>query len=290
MSEQNSSGAEIAETTSVPVYAHRQTKLVTLALSPTAAATFRQCRQLYKFLYIDRLGDQYSRPRPYFTMANHVHDTLRDFLKLWPPDLRTPSAVEEIFWKNWQRYRAGFRNAADEKRWAGKALAQLRAFVSNQDVTSKPLMMEEFLEAEITPGLLLRGRLDRVDQEPGGSLHIIDYKTGNVPPQIDWTQLRMHALILSHCQRLPVRRLSYLYLGPSVVESLEISASDLKATRWEVMALARKVRLERQYLPGPSPRCGGCDFNPICPRTQPIESSSAATQGQLGFWDEFPDW
>ncbi|MBI2852158.1 MAG: PD-(D/E)XK nuclease family protein [Chloroflexi bacterium] len=76
-------------------------------LSPSSLAVFKQCRQRYKFLHLDKLGDKYGKPRPYFTMANHVHATLKEFLSLQPIELRTADAAEEILRKNWRRYRFG---------------------------------------------------------------------------------------------------------------------------------------------------------------------------------------
>ena len=144
-------------------------KLIVLHLSPSSITVFKQCRQRYKFLHIDKLGDKYGKPRPYFTMANHVHATLKEFLSLQPIGLRTTATAEELLRKNWRRYRLGFRDKDDELQWVEKALAQLRSFVNNQDVGAQPIMMEAMVESEISPGVVLRGRIDRVDQDrPGG--------------------------------------------------------------------------------------------------------------------------
>ena len=177
-------------------------------LSPSSIAVFKQCRQRYKFLHIDKLGDKYGKPRPYFTMANHVHTTLKEFLSLQPVELRTTATAEELLRKNWRRYRLGFRDKDDEMRWAEKALAQLRTFVSNQDVNAQPIMMEEMVESEISAGVVLRGRIDRVDKETDGTLHIIDYKTGNAAGGIEWEQLELHALVLSKRLSWPVSKIS----------------------------------------------------------------------------------
>jgi hypothetical protein len=109
-------------------------KSKSLHLSPTSIAAFKQCRQRYKFLYIDKLRDKYGKPRPHFTMANHVHATLKELLSIQPIELRTIAFVEELLHKNWERYRLGFQDRNDELRWIEKALAQLRAFVSTQDM------------------------------------------------------------------------------------------------------------------------------------------------------------
>jgi putative RecB family exonuclease len=257
-------------------------------LSPSSIAVFKQCRQRYKFLHIDKLGDKYGKPRPYFTMANHVHAALKEFLSLQPVRLRTTATAEELLRKNWQRYRLGFRDKDDELRWVEKAMAQLRSFVSNQDVGAQPIMMEELVEAEINTGLVLRGRIDRVDKQPDGSLHIIDYKTGNKAGEIDWEQLELHALILSKRLTWPVSKISYLYLGNSTMKSTAISVDDLRQVHWRVLTTANKIRQEKEFHPSPSPWCGNCDFISICPG-KPESDPVATVSDQLEFWDDSED-
>ena len=274
--------------TTVPVYQKKRPDVPMLRLSPSSIATFKQCEQRYKFLYIDRLGDQYGRPRPYFTMGNHVHATLRDFLSLHPVQLRTTDAIEKLLRHNWRRYRVGFRNHQDEIRWAQKAAAQLRQFVINHDVSVQPLMMEELMEVEVTTGLVLRGRIDRVDRESDSTLHIIDYKTGSMPEEQDWTQLELDALITSN--RLPwtVSKISYLYLGPCVMQSTKMSAEKLRQVHWDVLTIARKVGRERKFHPAPGLWCGNCDFISICPSKTEAEPLAVASE-QLELWDYLSD-
>ncbi len=274
----------------VPIYGRGKPHMVSLKLSPSSILVFRQCRQRYKFLYIDKLGDQYGRPRPYFTMANHVHATVKDFLSLQPVQLRTTKAIEELLQRNWRRYRVGFRGHQDEMRWAQKALAQVRAFASNHDVSVQPLMMEKFMEVEISPGLVLRGRMDRIDRESDGTLHIIDYKTGAMPQEPDWAQLELHALIMSKRLSWPVSKVSYLYLGPSVMQSTRMSVEELRRVHWDVLTIARTVHREKKFRPIPGPGCGNCDFISICPKKGEAEPLAAAW-GQLELWDDLSnDW
>ena len=261
-----------------------------LHLSPSSIAVFKQCRQRYKFLYVDKLGDKYGKPRAYFTMANHVHATLRDFLSLQPLGLRTAHTAEQLLRKNWQRYRLGFRDKDDKARWAEKALGQLRTFVNTQDVGAQPIMMEEMVEAEISTGLVLRGRIDRVDKEPDAVLHIIDYKTGNRASRMDWEQLELHALILSKRLPWPVRKISYLYLGDATMKSTAISDDDLRQIHWGVLTIAKKIRQEKQFYPSSGPWCRNCDFISICPDKADVEAVSNISD-QFEFWDDSSeDW
>ena len=260
-------------------------RLILLHLSPSSIAVFKQCRQRYKFLHIDRLGNKYGKPRPYFTMANHVHDTLKEFLSLQPVGLRTTATAEELLRKNWRRYSLGFRDKDDEMRWAAKALAQLKAFVSSQDVGAQPIMMEEMVEAEISTGVVLRGRIDRVDKETDSTLHIIDYKTGNTTGGIDWEQLELHALILSKCLLSPVSKISYLYLDNSTLKSTAISSDDLHQVYWRALTMANKIQQEKRFYPSPGSWCRNCDFISICPGKSEAESL-ATSSDQPGLWDD----
>ncbi|MFA5450609.1 MAG: PD-(D/E)XK nuclease family protein [Dehalococcoidales bacterium] len=223
-------------------------------------------------------------------MANHVHSTLKEFLSLQPVGLRTMDAVEKLLRKNWRRYRLGFRDKDDEFRWAEKALGQLRAFVNTQDVSAQPLMMEEMVEAEVTTGLILRGRMDRVDKELDATLHIIDYKTGNVAGRMDWEQLELHALILSKRLPWPVRKISYLYLADSIMESTTVSGDDLRQVHWRLLTTANTIRQEKQFHPSPGPWCRNCDFISICPGKSEAEPMVTPAD-QFEFWDDSgQDW
>lgn len=274
--------------TTVPVYRQKRPEVALLRFSPSGILVFRQCRQRYKFLYIDKLGDKYGRPRPYFTMANHVHATLKDFLSLQPVQLRTAAIIEKLLQRNWRRYHVGFRDNQDEMRWQQKALAQLKAFVANHNVSVQPLMMEEAMKAEITPGLILRGRVDRVDREPDGSLHIIDYKTGSMPQEQDWTQLELYALITSKRFPWPVSKVSYFYLEPSLMQSAKVLVEKLERVHWDVLNIARRIHSEKKFRPRPGLWCGNCDFISICPRKTEAEPLAVAG-GQLELWDDFTD-
>jgi RecB family exonuclease len=272
---------------SIPLFSKRRTEAPALRLSPSSIGTFRQCRLQYKFRYIDKLGDKYGRPRPYYTMANHVHATLEHLFSLVPVQDRTVETAEALLKKNWRRYRVGFKNRADEERWAQRALAQITRFVVEQDVTVTPLMVEKALETEITRGLILRGRPDRVDRQLDGSLHIIDYKTGIRPEAMDWSQLDLHALILSRSTSYSVRRVSYYYLLSGTKESKELDAKVLDQTTWEAFRVAGEIRKEKRYRPQPGPACAGCDFAVICPARD--DGYVEMGEGELPLWRDFSE-
>jgi len=250
-----------------------------LKLSPTAVACFRQCAQQYKFRYIDRLGDEYGGPRPYFTMGNHVHDTLKEFLTTVPLEQRNMETMVKLLRKNWRRYRVGFRGQEDERRWAEKALRQLSSFVTSHDTRIRPYLVEAWFEAEITPGLVLQGRIDRVDLQADQTLHIIDYKTGNTPEASDWTQLHLNALVLCGKTPYPVSKASFIYLSSGSVDTTAIEGDILDQARWELLLTARSIGCEKRFRPQPGLICRRCDFKPICPaRAKPGKKETPEAQ------------
>ena len=143
---------------------------------------FQQCPRRYKFHYIDDLARIYGKPRPYFTMGDHIHAALKDFLSIVPVEERTVARLEDLLREKWQRNRKGFKGLDDEKQWGERALSQVRWFAQSQDLSVTPLMLEDFHSVELSPKITLVGKIDRVDQEAEGGLHIIDYKTGRSTP------------------------------------------------------------------------------------------------------------
>lgn len=259
-----------------------------LRLSPSSIAIFQQCPQQYKFRYIDKLGEQYTKAKPYYTMANHVHATLKDLVSTVPLELRNVATAKRLLLENWEHSRLGFRSADDERRWLEKALSQVKAFALSPYLEASPIMLEAAVEAEVSPGVMLYGRVDRVDQEQHDAIHIIDYKTGKVPPQTNWMQLRLHALTLSIMSSRIVSKVSFLYLEPCKMITQGISPVDLDETRWELLAIASRIRQERQHIPRPGAWCRGCDFGEICSAQVPKEAASNSSL-QLELWEELPD-
>jgi putative RecB family exonuclease len=250
--------------------------------SPFSLNMFQQCPRQYKFQYIDHLGDIYRKARPYFTMGDHVHATLKDFLSVVPVSERNPLKLEDLLREKWRRNRKGFSDREDEKRWGEKALNQLRWFAQNVDISVTPFMIENNHRAELTDNILLKGRIDRVDKEADSSLHIIDYKTGKIPAEINQLQLHIYALILSRKQDLPVKRASYLYLEVGKFQSIELTAQDLAQATSYVIDMVDRICKEKEYPATPNIYCWNCDFLEICPSKEEA-AKFAPREDELAF-------
>ncbi len=233
--------------------------------SPFSLNMFKQCPRQYKFQYIDRLGDIYRKARPYFTMGDHIHAALKDFLSVVPVTERNLPKLENLLREKWRRNRKGFNDKDDEKKWGEKALNQLRWFAQNQDMSINPFMIEKNHRVELTDTIILKGRIDRVDRELDGGLHIIDYKTGKMPSEINELQLHIYALILSKQQHSPLKKASYLYLGVGKWQTIELSEQDLAQATSYVIDMVDRICREKEYPATPNIFCWNCDFLEICP-------------------------
>ena len=193
-----------------------------LRLSPTKIATFEECPRRYKFLYLDGLGKFYRKARPYFTLGGNVHRALKEFYLL-PGRLRSQEKLEELLHQIWAQNREGFSSPAEEEQYKERALEQLRWFAQRFDLKARPLMLEVEIREEIS-GILLEGRIDRVDRQGKEALHVIDYKTGSKPLSPDPYPLYLYSIALERRKNLPrVGRVSYLYLQDQEMVSWEFS-------------------------------------------------------------------
>ena len=238
-----------------------------LRLSPTKIATFEECPRRYKFLYLDGLGKFYRKARPYFTLGENVHRALKE-LYLLPKKLRSGKKLEELLHQVWATNRRGFSDPSEEELYKERALEQLRWFAQNFDLRANPIMLEVEIREEIS-GIMLEGRIDRVDRQGRESLHLIDYKTGSKPLSPDPYPLYLYSIALEQRKKLPrVGRVSYLYLQDQEMVSWEFGPEAFSsALRW-LLDVAYRISQEREYAPREGRFCQNCEFREICPAHQ----------------------
>lgn len=233
---------------------------------------FTSCPQQYKFTYIDDLAKEYKTPKPYLTMGAHVHNALKDFYEQLEPEDRTYARLEEILRRRWTENRRGFSSREDEAKWGVKALSMLRLYVHRMDMSQTPVMLEDYYDMEVDSNLKLLGRIDRADALDDGTLHVIDYKTGRYKPEdVNDLQLILYAMIVSHGEKKPVTKASYLYLQTMEWHTVEIDQDVAEAAIEDVKEQVDAIRNEKEFAPEINQYCGSCDFLTICPKQQEIQ-------------------
>jgi putative RecB family exonuclease len=245
-----------------------------LKLSPSSAADFKSCPQLFKYRSIDHLPEPVSRGA---ARGSLVHLVLE---RLFADDavLRTPERAEQLLQSSWAELRADPDYRPDglsedqESAWLGDSRRMLRNLFKLEDpsalVTSK---LEWWVEYEVAD-LHLRGIIDRLEEREDGSWVLSDYKTGRVPGEsrelAAFFGLRFYALVCWRAFGVIPREIRLVYLSDPAVLTLQPHERMLVAFERQMLALGQAIKraVERDdWRPRPSPFCMTCSFQQMCP-------------------------
>ena len=264
------------------------------SLSPSRAADFMSCPQLYQFRSIDALPEPPGREAVRGTLVHAVLEQLFDL----PAADRDPEAATNLLPGVWQQAIADqpelpgllFNGEEAWQRWlteetvtehdpqeAEKFLAECAEFVSRyfslEDPTRlNPAEREMRLSVELPSGLVLRGIVDRLDRAPTGAVRVVDYKTGR-SPGAGWEakalfQMKFYGLMLWRLTGEVPARLQLLYLGNQERLAIDPTAADLLATEKKVEAVWAAISRATEtgvWQPNRSRLCNWCSFQEICP-------------------------
>jgi putative RecB family exonuclease len=239
--------------------------------SPSRLATYLQCPRKYDFQVLKKLP---TKPSPHLDLGSNVHAALRDWLRL-PPPARTWEGLVEFYRAAWRKNMPAFAGRTrDELRdWGERGKAMLRRFADEVAPDLAPLALEKWVGIDFGD-IEVRGKVDRIDLLPDGSLRIVDYKTGRFPR--DPARARSEDLAAAVYARgssenfvgAPIADVEYLYLDS--MERLTFPMDDAwQAQRETTLATlarnAHEAEKSGEFSPAPGPLCAWCDFNERCP-------------------------
>ena len=230
-------------------------------LSPLRLRVFRRCRLRYKYQYVDRIP---ARPSPQDVVGALVHAALHDFFAHVPVHDRDVERLITILNEKWQGLAFRLGSPAEREAWRQRAEAQMRRFSHQHDLSIQPLILEGYYEVPVSDQVTLVGRVDRVDEEPDGGLHLIDYKTGDRPPEVDVEQLCLYAIMLERKLSRPLRRASYLYLEEGDVWTIQPTQEELEASLSQVLATVEDMAAEQDFQATVGRHCASCPYLAIC--------------------------
>jgi RecB family exonuclease len=117
-------------------------------------------------------------------------------------------------------------------------------------------------------GSSVRGKIDRVDRLPDGTVELIDYKTGapKDPAKLEADakrQLLLYQLAAERALALKPSKLTFYYLEDGTQASFLGKEDDLAKLELYVSETVDRIK-EGEFLPTPGWQCGFCDFAGIC--------------------------
>ena len=242
-----------------------------LALSATDIELYRTCPLKYKFARVFGIPQE-TTINQRFGIA--IHQVLERFhgqqaAEEGDADAGSLERLMALFGAAWRR--SGFGESDDELQFREKAFDALRRYHAREVASgSVPRWVERKFDFRIGPHHL-RGRVDRVDQLPGGGYELIDYKTGDPKPPRELesdVQLAIYRLAAREAWSLEGAAGSYWYVLADEKVAVGGSPDDLERVEGVVLEVGEGI-LGQDFEPRPSPEiCSWCDFRLICPASE----------------------
>ena len=253
-----------------------------LALSATDIELYRTCPLKYKFARVFGIPQETTINQRFGIV---IHQVLERFhgqqgASTAATNTAAGSTTDEagagslerlmaLFAAAWRR--SGFGESDDELQFREKAIESLHRYHAREVASgSQPRWVERKFDFRIGPHHL-RGRVDRVDQLPGGGYELIDYKTGDPKPPRELesdVQLAIYRLAAREAWRLEGAAGSYWYVLADEKVAVGGSPDDLERVEGVVLEVGEGI-LGQDFEPRPSPEiCSWCDFRLICPASE----------------------
>ncbi len=249
-------------------------------LSPSRAADFKHCPQLFKFKAIDKIE---TPPTVYQARGTTAHLALQRLFD-HGPEQRTPERLYDLFRAAWlelkeEEFPDLFETLDEERAWGIESLEILANYFGVEDPTSFDPLDRELDMTQPVGDLVIRGILDRMEERSNG-LVITDYKTGKAPPERyaipAFFALKIYALLIrERLGRTPVA-LRLLYLNGPTVYEIPIVDAQLDAMARQLEALWNAINraiTEENFPTRPGRLCDWCQYRDICPAFAGSESA-----------------
>ena len=230
-------------------------------ISPLRVRVFNTCRLRYRYQYVERIP---ARLRPQDTAGSLVHNLLCDFFAKVPRDERTPERLLEMFRQRWQALSPRYLRMPGVDELRRRSHEQLQRFAGQHDLQAQPFMVEAYFQVRLATDVVLFGRLDRIDEEPDRSLHVIDYKTGAHPEEVDASQLRLYAIMVEEKLQRPVSQASFWYLDDGRIWTTDLTDEQKRRALDEALAAAREMQTLNDFPAAVAPHCGHCPYLYAC--------------------------
>ena len=251
-------------------------------LSPSKLGTWLDCPRRFMLQYVER--QRGAGAWAHLSMGNAIHATLRAWFDE-PESPRTRARLDSVIRSSWQS--TGFRDDAQSAQWRDAAGAMVWAYLRGLEPGFRPHSLERSLGAR-TAGLVLNGRIDRLDEQGpstaaggvGAPLTVVDYKTGKRVPTHDDVRgsfaLAIYAVCVQQTLRRPCTRVALHHVPSGVRVEHEYTEGTLERQIHRVEQIGAEMqeaqaRLasggdpDELFAPQPGPLCSWCDVRDLCP-------------------------
>lgn len=245
------------------------------SLSPSKVATFKDCALAFRFSAIDKLPEPPSMPAVKGTTVHKALELLFDD----PAEQRTPERAQErldeaLAWIATEDEYVGLQlDEADATAFAEDAARMVERYFALEDPRRiRPVGTELMLETHVG-SLLVRGIIDRLEEDEHGQLIVTDYKTGRAPSQRQEQSrlggVHFYAFLCEKVLgRLPARiQLVYLGSQPQIITTTpsEQSVRGMLQRVGAIWSAVERACEHEDFRPKQSALCNWCSFQAYCP-------------------------
>jgi RecB family exonuclease len=234
-------------------------------LNPSKLQCYLDCPRLYRFRYIDKRPER--RTFSPTSLGRSVHKALRDLYAL-PPGERTAETLQRSLRQAWDP--TGYRSTEEAESAFSRAEEMLdRYYAGNDPRSTRVVAMEsKFSSAKVTDGVIVTGRVDRLDLDEDEYV-IVDYKTGRFgsdQEELDASlPLSLYAVAVSSALGREVSRIAIEHLPTGQRAETRRDAERLELDWAEILLHAEAMRGYAAFRPSPGPLCRWCDYLVACP-------------------------
>ena len=240
-------------------------------LSPTDAASYDTCPREFALIRVLKV-----RPPggPHLTFGNLIHTVLERAEMQAAGEGRTSGLDEALAYlaEEFSHHDLG-AGSIREAWWRRAVLLLSRLYTGWPHPEATAVLLEHGVETELG-GSVWRGRIDRIEQDPDGTLRIVDYKTGKTPPPIrevsESLQLGFYSLAAREDDTVgihgPVHQAEFWHpLATSPRRRVtSFDPARLEETRARLVEIAGMIARE-DWTPKPGNACRRCEVKPVCP-------------------------
>lgn len=237
--------------------------LIPTTLSYSQVEKFKVCPLQYKYAYILRIP---TPPNHALSFGDTVHKTLRDFhYKKMFDEQVTLDELMGFFEKNWQPLGYLGEEHRSLRFESGKKLLE-NYYKKHADEKIKHTGLEKTFNLNFA-GTKFTGKIDRIDELPGGGVEIIDYKTGTPKDQkaVDNDdQVTIYAVAAKKALGLDPKLLSLYFVESGQKISTTRTDEQLEKIEEEVGEKVAEIK-KGNFEATPGMHCAYCDYKGICP-------------------------
>jgi DNA helicase-2/ATP-dependent DNA helicase PcrA len=228
----------------------------TLVLSASDIETYRACPLRYKFARVLRIPREPTLNQRFGIAVHQVleryHEASEEILRLL-----------DVAWR-----RGGLGDTGEERQLREKATAALLRYEERlREARGTPRWFERSFNFKLGRHLI-RGRVDRIDELPGGGHELIDYKTGlpRTREQLrEDVQLALYSLAARETWQIEATERTYYY----VLDDVRVSADADPGWIAEAVERVGEGILAQAFEPTPSRAvCAMCDYRIACPAAE----------------------